>query len=375
MAQNEWGWGWTGENCTCCDGPTPPFNCFILSDDFNRDDAATLGADWNEVAGSWAIDTATAETSSSNAIAVSAADITPAVPYVLYAGIGGVVNSRLIFDYVDSSNYHYLERQAAFTWGQIALVKVTGGSPSTIGTQFLGPGDYASGVLQLRACVKAGVVQLNLGSVNRNLSFSTTLHGGTYAGIGTGSVSGAVEFHTFLFAFHASESHPTCPFCLSDCTNGNCETVPPIDYTIDWGTPGFLSADFCSFCPDFGGLYVLRHRASFASECQWRYNFNTGCNARIQFCSSVQNVLTQTLRIETVFPGFRWRLDVAWGSSVTDPNCGGMIDQFTAIYASEIFEDPIDCQNLDELELAIISSNIATACSGTLPATITMSAA
>lgn len=369
-----WGWGWTGD-CGCCgDGPDPPINCNVLVDDFDRADDSTLGGNWDEVAGSWAIASSKAETSSSNAIAVTVGEITPAIAYVVAAQMTGAVNSRLVFDYVDDDNYHYLERQAAFTWGQIALIKVTGGSPSTVGTQFLFPGDYSSGVLLLRACIRGGVVQLNLGGVNRNLSFTTTMHGGTFAGIGSGSLSGTIQFEGFSFSRHASEENPTCPFCLSDCTSGNCDTVPPVEYLIDWGTPGFVSDDFCSFCDDFGGVYILRHRASFAQECQWRYNFNTGCNARIQFCSNVQNLLTQTLLIETGLPGFRWRLEVAWGGSITNPDCGDMIDEFTATYVSETFDDPIDCQNLDELELTLISSDITTACSGSLPATITMSA-
>lgn len=203
----------------CCAG------CEYFSDDFDRSDDTDLGANWTEVAGAWEIASNVLSTSSNDAICICNTD--GIVPYVVRAVIGGGSSKefRVIFNYVDSSNYFYA---SATVGSNVKIFTVIGGTHTRV---FNGPSLGSDTCIQV--CVHATFVTVMTGdgscsTLTPKAAVGISSTSGT-CGVGTGSNSGtfddfSIQKHHFTLA-GCPECVGTCTLCVDDLVSEHYQVV------------------------------------------------------------------------------------------------------------------------------------------------------
>lgn len=298
--------------CTCC-GETPDA-CVLLSDDFDRADDTDIGANWTEVSGSWSI--------SSNELASLSGLVISTVTHtnqnvslsVVVRGATGA-KFRLIFGYVDTNNYWFIEVEIG---GNLSLVERASGSNTTHDSA--SSGTSAATDYTLSGCMSGLYFVGNCNTAH--VEEATTATSGSF-GLGIGATGlGTPKFDDFL----ARKVESGCDYCLveDDCT-GLCDpfTVPgAFEVTI-----AGLTNDGCSDCTSLNGTYVLTQ----IDFCTYRYYFtdpNCGtCFGNIQLTIGTIFNGTTTVRALTVTlafydsdpcpdditdPSIAWNTDVIW---------------------------------------------------------------
>lgn len=219
---NETDGGWYGPRgaCSCCE------SCSIFTDDFNRADDTNLGSDWSEVSGSWAITSNTLRTSSTSAVCVHDTGYGSAqmkVAVSLQGASGDFL--RVIFGYVDSSNYWFAEvKIGAGTAGRFDLYRRSGGS-NTLRTSNVSLDIPADTWHNCSVCLtsEAGIsAVLDIaGGQTVTAGYSTALTTEDAVGVGTGSTASASTQFDDLAVTKAGGDCPECALPNVGC--GNCD--------------------------------------------------------------------------------------------------------------------------------------------------------
>lgn len=196
---------------------------------------------------------------------------------------------------------------------------------------------------------------------------NTALTGGIKATTGTWAFTEAT-FHTIV-----SASHPDCPDCDCDETGGTVDsgcccpsaTPPNQFYEADFGVGGWVDSSCCTGCDTVENAFILRFErntddAGPGLGCLWGYNdsLTTGCALRINLW----------LRGDGVSQ-CKWYLDV---HITGNPNNCTNPQAVAATYESSAL-DTDGCQ--DTVTLTKVDDVSGDVCTGTLPNTISLSAA
>jgi hypothetical protein len=195
-----------------------------------------LGCHWSQVAGTWTGGTGLVTTNGSAMVIC----LQPGTPQRQNVGAEISLGSnddqaRIIFDYVDSNNYHYAQIRVntSVTTNRVlhTVHRVTGGITSTLRTVNVSSstiprnGDF-------RVCVRNGYIVSTYASVGGVIPYSenrvvmASPHGGKFVGVGTGTVNTGVSFTKFLYADPPEvASTPGCGECAGPICSNGCDTA------------------------------------------------------------------------------------------------------------------------------------------------------
>lgn len=328
-------WGWRGD-CGCCNG-TPPFECTIISDDFNRADNSDLGSDWTEVSGTWDISSNQLAATGAGYITTVAERASAATNYSVQATLP--VGGRLLFDVDDSGNYQYIERNS------VNYVRGTQSGPN---------GFFSAGTGNtIRLCVVGDRVIANYGaSLGTVSSYTITPNDGLKAGLGAVSTCNIDDFNY-------SNLGDTCPTCAPNCSTECCDATT-LEYIADLGVLGWVD-DQCGHCDEEGGEYSLYN----AGPCQWEYrqDYDDCCNPGSAIVFRV---------VLNLISGCKWR--VVFGFRIIEnPDLIEGCTEFYGTYeSSSAISDSTTCDDGTEFTLDYVSNVSGDMCSGTFPSTITI---
>lgn len=223
--------------CNCC-----LVACDILTDTFTRSNNSSLGSDWTET--DWSIVSNRASTTTSNANAITVATASSSKVSVYFTLTFSVVNAaiRAIFNWVDDSNYLFVEfipAGAAGACGTIKFYERASGVNTQVGTTREFSAFTTGTSFDVSACYANGHADAYLISTTRTVRHETDGYTGTYsgrkAGFGTGTITGTVTVDNFNFQHH--ELYNECDVCSgavpcatyrdeftrADATNLGCE--------------------------------------------------------------------------------------------------------------------------------------------------------
>jgi len=211
----------------CCCSPIAS-GCYIGGDDFNRADNTDLGANWSEriPSSAWAISSNTLITTIPYDLAIYQTPHPKNVPSMIaWAEVMGSVDGdtlRVIICWVDDDNYLWSELETDTECGWLRLwqrasgyntllkeMPITGGVIGQWHTLYAcydpDPEPYeGSGRFEGRV----ETASLEWFTVAENVSAS-----GTYAGVGTGALTGTATFDNFELWMEQTDDDPECPTC------------------------------------------------------------------------------------------------------------------------------------------------------------------
>lgn len=331
------GWWIVPTKRCCCGSP----GCVISIDNFNRANAATLGANWIDLDNAWTIDT-------NNALSVDPGvavyDIIHRVPdasmHVYYTTIDEVVDSgrkyRVLCNVFDEDNYHYVEfERLGVNTSVLRLGKVTGGTDNMLKQ------DTIVGLTGTTRQVIATIAHNEFcGQVSNAVLSIVTLEpsiisNGFYAGIQSQAAGDRID--DFTFEEH-SHTRPECANCICFCED---EYIPAVlnanitgtgrlaslnaDIILDWDRlNGRWSGGPVTLC-SLGQVWVLRFLCPTdpADGGTARLVVSTGCTSSDGFGTTARVPASYTCEpLEWVFgPYFVSIFDLACGcgSPFTEP--------------------------------------------------------
>lgn len=383
----------------CCSTPT----CEIGSDDFDRADDTDVGGDWIEESGDFEIYDGTLVTSTDGSRAIHqtpAASGTIALRAECRAkGEFDTDVARLIIKWKDASNFWYLEVPFGAS-KTLAIKKRIAGVTSTVSsstiTTALGEW-YSLSVCYGGGHVTGGVVGID----GLDATHSTTINDQLYAGV-SASVDGAVSFDDFRHYYSFSDDRASCDpceppggpdDCLSCCDDAT-ESAADFDLVVDIGSPGF-GRQTCDpvtgprvdcangECEAIGGEYTLS--AYGFGSCLEAFPGGSPCPTWIysdQFCSSstpgntgcidnfgAQLCLSAVLQFDAILGKCTWEVLLLIGDSF-------LANFYSVGYYRTPAGDPLagPCSGDTIWTLNLEDANYSTvrACTGNLPATITI---
>lgn len=199
--------------CCCCE-KTP--DCTLLDDAFGAD---TIAA-YNQVSGTWSISSGALRTSASHAVILWGTEL-PAAHSIRVFGLGytgGLSNNfRYILGWKDADNYLYLR---VLNTAYLSLWQVVGGVPTQLTAQkYISP-DYVNGGVLVCWLPSQNLLSYTVRDVAEEddswgYDHATTADSsnfGTYAGVGTGTITASQVSFSRLQAYSAGENCEHC-FC------------------------------------------------------------------------------------------------------------------------------------------------------------------
>lgn len=299
--------------------------CDVASDTFSSGDALTV--DWEGDTGSFTKALSIVSTTSSDKIlihkATGSSEQTVQVD-VISAAVGN--SYRIIGDYVDADNYHYAELTIGFftTPTTTKLFKRSGGVDTQIGTTT----EISVGTnVTLTLCTSdvRSLIQLRIqtGSVFNFNTITTTMHGGSQAGLGTGGLSGTATFDNFNFDIRQNADSPGCLECFDlelilRCSNG----VAPVAFKV---VLGGMANDACSGspdCEDMDGTYFAWWTARSLNDGEWRQSFfGTYCGKaytlRVRFFAAGGGTMRLQATVSDGTKSYVWKKDYTGAQDCT----------------------------------------------------------
>lgn len=263
--------------CPCCTA------CTIFADTFDRADASSIGAEWDERAGNWAISTNAAVPDAANAVAVVDEDHPEATSdMVAYAVVTGNTSGdmiRVIVAWEDDSNYLFGQlRLTGASSAASRLGKVEAGVLSYLTSETTTSAGGVDETFTIKVCYVGDRLSLELrsgdiasGGTFLNAHGFDVTYTGLRAGIGAGTMTGTIRFLRFAWEYHASEERPLCRGCAEPCEACEDGTTP---YAVQVEIDGVADGGACADCLGINGMvYVLR----IESPCNYTQNAGDAC--------------------------------------------------------------------------------------------------
>ena len=270
------------DDCPCCS-----LGCEVRTDEFSTGSAPDCN--WSSVAGTWTVSGGAAQTTSSNARLIHQSSWTGldddcetdnTVRLEATAQSTAFSDQLLfIFDYLDSSNFHYalvdLASDDIGSGAALSLYKRTAGADSFIRSEGFS-GALRNTDITVTVCYDQSTINVTgvAGAVTTTFESASTGHGGKRTGLGTGTITGTAKFLSFsknhnLYSSDCADCLPTQP-CEVNCTSGTA--------------PGAWRVRLTGFAGDLAGLngtYILpfTHCDSAHSwnVCGGGLSFDPGC--------------------------------------------------------------------------------------------------
>ncbi len=205
----------------CCCNNSLPETCDYFVDEFDR---STIGSDWNEVSGSWFIDSGKLATSDSNAIIECVRECpNNELAIVVSSRIGTASRGDTGDIYIDGYRVRFDIRGEVLTLYDKDGITILDRNDYSRGGQWTELyGDVTSAEVKVCASqnsIRAHVVVASaLSGTVRNYPevFAEKTIETTVVRLGTGSVSGTVTFENIALLRHY-QNNPTCPDCEIGC--------------------------------------------------------------------------------------------------------------------------------------------------------------
>lgn len=266
--------------------------CLLFDDNFTRANSSTVGNGWTEQNGDWSITTNNLEVSSASAIITRDAGTDDFTLAVTFNSIGSTAAGapRIIFNWIDNSNYDFIEARTSGTVFDCLVNQRIAGVETAIAASKLSTGEFVNNII-FRMCFKDDIVWLRLG-INgdvgsdgqaRTLTFNRTL-ASTIVGVGTsGSYSGTLSVDRFVITDHSGSSG--FGFDIDDCFE--CER--PWDMCDNDVLPNTLQLTFTSAPAAVSelnaGTWICQQDED--GVARWNYGFLTAINQiRVEVISS-----------------------------------------------------------------------------------------
>jgi hypothetical protein len=219
--------------CRC----TPPVDCTICSDDFNRADGTDIdtgsACGWTEASGSWSIASNYLTTSSTNSIALCDTDATSpqfALDVDIYATNSGNILQAIV-GYVDSTHYWIVQVQFSTTAGRILLIQRSGATFTTQGFSNTNLNLAASTWYTLRVCTNSTSGNLTAsidGKPGSYCAFAANITDATVGLGGGGTITGSVRFDNFVLSDYSGD----CPCRVTPLVN--CSACKDSAISASW---------------------------------------------------------------------------------------------------------------------------------------------
>jgi hypothetical protein len=247
------GGGCAGGGCHC-------ESCTIFADDFAadhvNDDPETT---WSIESGTWTVSDGELSTSSSNALLIATTEYpgggfhNHVIQVALKASTGN--RSRIIFSY-DAGVYNYVEVYWNHTASYVYIKTSAGATIATSAIQHYDDGSWYS----FKVCVQATSATVNL-NTSDYIIVGVVTSAATVCGLGTGSISAAILFESFVIGKH-SDDMAGCPSCAVDC-NMCSDGDGPYQFQLTIANVGGV----CSECSHFNGTFICTQQSP--GSCYW----------------------------------------------------------------------------------------------------------
>jgi hypothetical protein len=314
----------------CCD----TLDCSLFSDDFNRANTSSLGADYSEASGDWEITSNKLNPPADGVLKVTLS--TPASPNGVK--IKATMNSvgtgemSLIVDYVDASNYHYVSVVATgATAGTMQIWKMEAGSPTALTTADAIPSfswntDYTLEVCweedRIGAAFTQGVNTLEQGAV-------TTGHGGNFTGLRTASANTSARFDD-LFVTSLEEGCERCGEACTECEHDSFQV--DIEDVTD---------ALCADCANVNNSYIVR-RIPPDADCAWGFGELEICTgldhiAFLDMSTTGQALVAIATGDPTSWPDGVGAAELTWKSTSLSGPCADFVDEDLPFFSSGTF--------------------------------------
>lgn len=259
----------------CCENVA----CDIFADNFDRADGP-VGADWTTVSGTWAIDTNRLKCTASGLLLCNTVHPDSEVKQWAAFTCTPITNqdkARVILDYVDSNNYHYVELEMGTTAPAIRFYVVTAGAPFQIGSDVTVAAPLGASYSLVGCHDGVRIAARFNGTWYCQVS---TAHGGYKTGVGASVAGAQFTFDNFDYNKLQSSTEPTCPGmgCPGDCSVCTGGTAPAnIQVVLSGITNAGLGG--CTDCSNLDGTYLLTYAGEVSSGvCHWILGINIDTN-------------------------------------------------------------------------------------------------
>lgn len=367
----------TGQNRTCPNCSTP---CFISSDDFTTNEPCL----WDVRAGSYSVASGvmTITTSPSTIqhhifhpglktaqiVTVKVNDIASVAR--IYIG-----NGYAVLTITATTRTLQLYSNAAVLLDDDTVSIVPGG-----------------GFLDVTVCYSRGLLSATVGSLCADAAIAETA---SAYWVSLGGDNGTV-FDDFVFKKSYDTSEPSdagcddCTNCPNECNNCCDSPQPAGAYVVDFVAGGWTAGSWyayctsCAACAETAGEFLL----IADSSCGWAYG-EDNCTGFDSCVSGAQVRFGIDLELwnDGTGNGCRWKLSVSIGAQITGPTDDGTFcctdtpcdaggdggGRTTTLYYSAYITDT-ECNTMP-VTLTKISETVTCPCNGSLPTTITLSAA
>lgn len=253
--------GMSRRRCCCA-------TCIIFSDEFSTDDIAT---NWTQQTGTWSVGAGVLSTSSSNGVLTcnnsypGGAFHNYTVDVKLKASTGN--HSRIIFSYSGGA-YNFAEVYWNGSASVVYLKKSDGTIVATSDSQNFTDGDWYS----FRLCVTGTSAVVNiLNTAPTHIIHGSVTSTSTTVGLGTGSLSGYVDFDDFDYEKEG------CKQCAGIVCSSCASSIGPLEFLVSIT----ITNKNCSSCASLNGDYVVSFAYQMYGACTWMYTFpsNQPCGA------------------------------------------------------------------------------------------------
>lgn len=327
-----------------------PCNCCkIFSDNF---DDASIDADWTSVAGSWS-ESSGVLSAGTSAILTRSMGTGSSIMH-LVVGVKGNTNDllRVIFGYVDTSNYWFAEVKIGNS-GTLRIYERASGSDTLRATTGISVAGGIGSFTPLTVCLDQNG-QVSAAIASGSVNFATGLTTNDLIGLGTGATAAAAEFDD-LVVRKVSSSCEQCERPCNICVAYSSPTPWAWDVTFPAMTNGA-----CTQCATLigGQTFRLLFCGTGAGGCVAGYSFGACGGVELDFSlhfhasGSNVNMYAQILARATSTP-------------CLFPGLSG------TIIFSDIFSTPFDCATTRVLPHAGSST---TYCNLTSPGSATATA-
>lgn len=258
--------------------------CSIGSDGFFRDDSSDLGCMWEQVSGTSSIESDQLKLLADTVVKFQTPHPREQPHWINTVQVKAVANGDkawFIFDYVDSSNYHFVELTfgAGAFGGEFKVFKRTGGSNAQVGGTVAVTATIG-GFLSVSVCFIYGYIQAVIdGDFNTHAIDETSQpHNGRFSGLGSSTVTGA----SMLFDnFATNRGFSSRDLDCGQCDGGTAACPTPCSgsgqnasklYMIEAsGILEGLQVARCEAkqCNYANGTFIVAHTSSGSGNCSF----------------------------------------------------------------------------------------------------------
>ena len=314
--------------CPTC-GCQPAVVCELFSDDFNRANTSSLGADYSEASGDWEITSNRLNPPASGILKVTlSTPVSPdGVKISAVCNFIGTGEMSLCVDYVDTNNYTYATVvSTGATTAKMRIWQVVGGTPTALTTDDTIPSFSWTTDFTLEVCWDGQSVGAFYTQGANTLSQGAVIetpNGGNFTALRTASVNTSARFDDLAVTSLAEG----CERCGDVCTE--CEHA-----TFQIDLAGIANGS-CTDCADANNSYIVR-RVQPDSQCVWGYGFVDLCGGTDSYwvAMTVGTGLAQVLLAPVPIVGGGAAI-VSWRSESVTPDCTTWNDEDIPFFLDE----------------------------------------